>query len=168
MKRIWDVFGKTDQQLFLTVYKQQNNWKNKLFLFLSLFGGMQFQVAFSLLLLALPATRSAGLAYGMIQLIVTIIVQLLKRIVSRMRPYNRLENIEPLRREKDHSFPSGHTAAIFSTAVILNTYLPGAAAIFYGLAMLVGYSRVYIGVHYPSDVIAGSIVGVCMTQMLMS
>lgn len=168
MKRFWDVFGKTDLQLFLTVHKRQNNWKNKLFLFLSILGGMQFQVAFSLLLLAFPATRSTGLKYGMIQLIVTIIVQLLKRTVSRMRPYNRLKDIQPLRREKDHSFPSGHTAAIFSTAVIMNAYLPGAAALFYSLAMLVGYSRVYIGVHYPSDVLAGSIVGVCMAQMLMS
>ena len=84
----------------------------------------------------------------------------LKRAVDRDRPYVLLPEAEPLLRwDASTSFPSGHAATSAAGAVIL-AYLLGRWA--WGLAVLaagVSYSRVYIGVHYPLDVLVGAAIG---------
>lgn len=90
-----------------------------------------------------------------------VFVQILKRSFTRERPYNILENIKTFDIVlKDYSFPSGHTTASFSMATILTYYLPQFMIVFMGLAFLVGISRIYLAVHYPSDVIVGIVLGV--------
>jgi undecaprenyl-diphosphatase len=88
---------------------------------------------------------------------------LLKRIVDRDRPYVVLPEAEPLLRwDASASFPSGHAATSAAGAVIL-AYLIGARA--WSLAILaaaVAFSRVYIGVHYPLDVLVGAALGVAV------
>lgn len=90
-----------------------------------------------------------------------IIVAAIKRVVNRARPWIALENVNsfgiPL---YYNSFPSGHTTASFSTAVILLLNFPAFSVTFLSLALLVGISRMYLGVHYPSDVLIGSIIGI--------
>ena len=85
---------------------------------------------------------------------------LLKRIVDRDRPYVVLPEAEPLLRwDASASFPSGHAATSAAGAVIL-AYLIGSRA--WSLAVLaaaVAFSRVYIGVHYPLDVLVGAALG---------
>jgi undecaprenyl-diphosphatase len=85
---------------------------------------------------------------------------LLKRIVDRDRPYVVLPEAEPLLRwDASATFPSGHAATSAAGAVIL-AYLIGSRA--WGLAVLasaVAFSRVYIGVHYPLDVLVGAALG---------
>ena len=85
----------------------------------------------------------------------------LKKLVNRPRPYETYDDIYPDVRETGNSFPSGHTAMAFSTAttLLLTTEKWYYAAPVYAWAMGVGYSRIYLGQHYPSDVIAGAIVG---------
>lgn len=90
-----------------------------------------------------------------------VFVQLLKRTLTRERPYKILENIKTFDIVlKDYSFPSGHTTASFSMATVLSYYLPHLMIVFLALALLVGISRIYLAVHYPSDVVVGIILGV--------
>lgn len=65
----------------------------------------------------------------------------------------------PLGAPPDRSFPSGHAQTAFAAAVYLSLLFPRGAALFLALAALVGLSRVALGVHYPSDVLAGAALG---------
>ena len=85
----------------------------------------------------------------------------LKDLVARIRPYDSVEGLVPLvARLKDYSFPSGHTCASFACAGVYYKAFPGkwgkAAMV---LAVLIALSRLYVGVHYPTDVLAGALVG---------
>lgn len=92
-----------------------------------------------------------------------LITELLKRTVKRSRPYNEYPNEIVLRtRKSGFSFPSGHTSCAFSTAtaLTLSTKKWYVAVPAYAYAGLVGYSRMRLGAHYGSDVLAGIIVGI--------
>ena len=64
------------------------------------------------------------------------------------------------------SFPSGHTASAFSFATAMTSDTPWLALPLFGVASLVGYSRVHAGVHYPSDVIAGCVLGLSVGTLV--
>ena len=85
----------------------------------------------------------------------------LKTAVTRIRPYDAVEGLVPLvKKLGDYSFPSGHTCASFSCAVVYYKMYPdikGKGAMV--LAVLIALSRLYVGVHYPTDVLGGAIVG---------
>ncbi len=85
---------------------------------------------------------------------------ILKNLVARTRPYDMIAGLTSLVGiQSDYSFPSGHTASSFVAAVIMLGNLPkkyGVPAII--LAFLIAFSRMYVGVHYPSDVIAGALI----------
>lgn len=85
----------------------------------------------------------------------------IKYIINRQRPYEQYSQIIPLQREHTPSFPSGHTSTAFNIATFLSLNYPKWYVIFpsYIYAISVGYSRLYMGVHYPSDVLMGVFVG---------
>lgn len=88
----------------------------------------------------------------------------LKYIVNRTRPYTEFPN-EIIKRGEDsgpYSFPSGHTTAAFSTATALSLTYKKWEVIIPSIvyAGFVGYSRMRLGMHYPSDVLGGAIIGV--------
>jgi undecaprenyl-diphosphatase len=60
------------------------------------------------------------------------------------------------------SFPSGHTATSFACATVLSYFAPRAAPAFYLLALAIGFSRIYVGVHWPLDVLGGAVLGVAV------
>lgn len=86
----------------------------------------------------------------------------LKLIVNRLRPFDAIPELMALvERPKGTSYPSGHTTTAFgfSVAFLLNTKKRWTGWLVLAIAVLMGFSRLYVGVHYPSDVAAGLIVG---------
>jgi undecaprenyl-diphosphatase len=67
-----------------------------------------------------------------------------------------------------HSFPSGHSATAFAGATVLSFLVPRAAPLFVVLAAAIAYSRLYVGVHFPLDVIGGAAIGVATALLLLA
>lgn len=121
-----------------------------------------FWLALAVILMIPKQTRRAGftalLSVGIGALITNVC---LKNLVARPRPYDACAAIIPLvKKLSDYSFPSGHTCASFASAFIYWRMLPKKYGIItMVLAVLIAFSRLYLGVHYPTDVLGGFLVG---------
>ena len=92
----------------------------------------------------------------------------LKLLPDRPRPYVANPDQDPLARAVlEVSFPSGHAATAFAGATALARFLPRRAVPLYLLAAAIAWSRVYVGVHYVSDVLVGAGLGVATTLLLL-
>ncbi len=120
-------------------------------------------IGLCLALLLHPKTRRAGTA-GLLALVWSLLLTnvLLKNLAQRVRPWLIFEDLIPLIHEGDpNSFPSGHTSAAFAAAVAWARTFPKRRmkAVGLALAALMGLSRLYVGVHFPVDVLCGALVG---------
>lgn len=92
-----------------------------------------------------------------------IVVELVKAVVRRSRPFIRVTQARVVgSRASGRSFPSGHTSQVFFLATLMSSHFHasiGLALCLYAIAFLVGITRMYVGVHYPRDVLAGAILG---------
>ncbi|MCM1273229.1 MAG: phosphatase PAP2 family protein [Clostridium sp.] len=121
-----------------------------------------FFIAVAVLLMVYKPTRKAGLAALLGLLINLLIVNVwLKNVVDRTRPYYVVQGLQSLLPpQTDSSFPSGHTSHAFvMVAVMWSTMKRKYGVIALVLAILIAFSRLYLGVHYPSDVLAGAVIG---------
>ncbi|GKX66053.1 phosphatase PAP2 family protein [Inconstantimicrobium mannanitabidum] len=85
---------------------------------------------------------------------------IIKRIFQRQRPFQGIATLETIiKRPMTYSFPSGHTASSFAAAGVLGVLFPSVKIVAYILASLIGISRVYLNVHYSTDVFAGALLG---------
>ena len=85
---------------------------------------------------------------------------LLKEWVGRIRPCHVLEDVRLLTDcNTSYSFPSSHGVNIFAAAFFLSQPFKRVSPLIYGIAAVVAYSRVYLGIHYPLDVIGGAAIG---------
>jgi undecaprenyl-diphosphatase len=110
------------------------------------------------------ATLIAAVSVG----IGSLVVALLKESVDRARPEHAHPGIDPaVDTPGSPSFPSGHTATAFAAAAVVGAIYPRLRWPLYCLAALVGLSRIYLGVHFALDVIAGAILGVSIGLVLV-
>ena len=115
-------------------------------------------------------TREAGqaalLSMGLCFLLCNVI---LKNLVARTRPYEVIPELTTLiPHPTDYSFPSGHTSASFACALVLFAMLPKKyGVLILCLAALIALSRLYVGVHYPSDVLGGMLVAVAVSVFVL-
>ena len=85
----------------------------------------------------------------------------IKGIFDVERPSMRYAEPKPLvHAPTDAAFPSGHAATSFAAATVLSFARPRWAPAFYLLALAIGFSRVYVGVHYPLDIVGGAVLGI--------
>ncbi len=129
-----------------------------LMLLFTFLGSLPFTVALSagVLLFNIPALSNLGATMVATIIIGQLCVQAVKRLVNRPRPYTVSAQAHPKNPPScAYSFPSGHTCAAFCIALTLAQCIPSLAFPAYTVASLVGVSRVYMGLHYPSDVLCG-------------
>lgn len=129
-----------------------------------------FWILMAIMLCLYAGTRKAGLTVAAGMLVSFLINNLfLKNVVGRTRPYEMIDGLTLLvNRAKDMSFPSGHSATSFVAAVIIAGMLPkryGISALV--LAALISFSRLYVGIHYPTDVLFGAASGIIIGLILV-
>ncbi len=159
-----DTLLKLDGDILLWIQDNlRAGWLDPIMKFITyLANGGALWIGICVLLLILKKTRTTGLVCSC-SLAATFLINniILKNIIARTRPYEVVEGLNRIiGAQSDYSFPSGHSGASFAVAVVMFMEMPkkyGVPALI--AAMLIALSRLYVGVHYPSDVIAGIFTG---------
>ena len=134
----------------------------------SLGNGGMIWIAATILLLIPKKTRKAGVMSA-VALLGSLIINnnIVKNIVQRPRPFVTFADLQIIiPTPSEFSFPSGHTSSSFAAAAVFYRHLPkklGIPSVI--LAGLIGFSRLYVGVHYPTDVIAGVLMGILLSYL---
>ncbi|WP_368655201.1 phosphatase PAP2 family protein [Ornithinibacillus sp. 4-3] len=152
-----------DCRIFRSINKHHHHKiLNKFFRTITHLGGPVFTITFVCMLFFFTngTLKMTALASAISLTISHLPVAVTKKLYPRQRPYLVLTQINVLANPlKDHSFPSGHTTAIFSIVTPFILSFPTWAALFIIIGLLVGISRIFLGLHYPSDVMVGIILG---------
>ena len=142
---------------------------NSIMIFITSLGnGGMLWIAATILLMIPKKTRKVGLMSA-IALLGSLIINnnLIKNLVQRPRPFRTFPELQIIiPTPSEFSFPSGHTSSSFAAAAVFYRHLPkklGVSSVV--LAGLIGFSRLYVGVHYPTDVLAGVIMGILLSYM---
>jgi undecaprenyl-diphosphatase len=144
---------------------QRTPWLDWFFIGLSWIGSYGFIWLAMALVLALTRRRPAiFLTVLVAYLAADLLDDVGKAIVPRHRPFET--QLGP--KSSTHSFPSGHAATSFACATVLSYYAPRYRVPFFALASLIALSRIYNGMHYPSDVLAGALLGVLIALLLLA
>jgi len=107
-----------------------------------------------------PTGTSASVRAAGVGLVNLVLYQIIKRWIARPRPYRTCPGICARTRSLDEfSFPSGHTLHSVAFSVILTVYYPMSALFVWPLTILIALSRMVLGLHYPSDVVVGALIG---------
>ena len=134
----------------------------------SLGNGGMIWIAATIVLLIPKKTRKAGIMSA-VALLGSLIINnnIVKNIVQRPRPFVTFTDLQIIiPTPSEFSFPSGHTSSSFAAAAVFYRHLRkklGLPAVI--LAGLIGFSRLYVGVHYPTDVIAGVLMGILLSYL---
>lgn len=151
-----------DDKLFLKIFKDNRKGYFKSFMKLMSRLGDGYVWAFLYFSLYMFRIKYAILYFARAAAAVFICIFVflyIKSFFSRMRPYKKHDKIPIMYPPDKHSFPSGHTMVGFAISFSVGSYSFGSAILFYTIASLIAFSRVYVGLHYPLDVICGIVLG---------
>lgn len=162
---------KFDRQIILFIYKYlKNKYLDVLMFVMTKLGNLgAVWIMMSFYLLINRQYRHEGKVV-LITLITGAIIGegMLKNMIRRPRPFNEIKNLKIIiAKPSSYSFPSGHTLSSFAAANVLSKYFTEYELIFMGLAFLISISRVYLCVHYPTDIIAGIVIGMMLSKVIM-
>ena len=143
------------------------DWMTEPLVFISHLGNAGlFWIVLCLSLLISRRTRKMGVC-GLLALLISALITnvALKNVVARIRPYEQFADLKLLlERQSDFSFPSGHSSSSFAAACALywasDRRIRKITGIFVGLAAVIAWSRLYVAVHFPTDVICGVLIGI--------
>lgn len=161
-----------DDNMLLAIQNIRVDWFSPIMIFVSAIGeaGMVW-ILLGLVLSIIPKTRKIGIL-SLVSLLLCFLFNniFLKNFVARPRPYTRLADLTIIvSYPTEFSFPSGHSCSSFATAgSIWNSgrqwnaiRIPAMI-----LAILIAFSRLYVGVHYPSDVLVGALIGLVGSTLI--
>ncbi len=161
---VWSAGQRVDAWVFLyfNVWGPRPFWLDRVMLAITQIGNGATSLAIALVMLL---TGNRLLAYELVLSTLTLwlVVELFKALLRRSRPFIRLTQTRIVGyRARGRSFPSGHTSQAFFMATLMAQHFHTglwAGLALYALAFLVGVTRMYVGAHYPRDVVAGAILG---------
>jgi len=158
---IWihQYFSNNLFDIFMPFITNKNNWTLPIIgltFILGFFSGKRGKLALTILIISLSFTDA-------------ICAQILKPFFERIRPSHlNIENINLLiSKGGKWSMPSNHAANMFSLAIVLSYFYKKYKPLLLLLAILISFSRIYVGVHFPSDVIVGGCIGFFISSTLL-
>lgn len=161
---VWSTGQRMDAWafLYLNLRGRRPPWLDWMMLGFTQIGGTIAALAITLVLF-LADDRLLAYEFMLGALALWLVVELVKALVRRSRPFIRLTQARIVgHRFGGRSFPSGHTSQVFFTATLMAQHFHASAwlvFLLYAIALLVGITRMYVGAHYPRDVLAGIILG---------
>lgn len=166
---MFNIIQNFDSYSMLKVQEMHNPILNPIMVFFTTIGdyGIGFLVI-AFVFLFFKKLRKVGFLIYLSQLLNIIVVSILKDIIQRPRPFLSMPELHPIiSLPSSYSFPSGHASASFAFAVIIAYYLKKWMVPAYLLAITIAFSRVYVGVHYPSDIIVGALFGIASAIIII-
>ena len=153
-----------DEEILLFIQESiRTSVLTKIFVPMTILGNAGiFLIILGIALSAIKKTRRIGVSLLTALLLNFIINDLvIKNIIRRARPFYTISGLEILiKPPKSFSFPSGHTSSFFACATVLISASKKYGGLLLIISFIMGFSRMYVGVHYPSDVFVGMIVGI--------
>lgn len=156
--------------LNLISLKVRNPFLDKIMSFITKLGDMgAVWILISVYVIVIMKEQRIGLEMLSALAITTLIGEgIIKHIFQRQRPCRAIPMEKMLiKKPLSYSFPSGHTASSFAVMTVMVYYFKSTALIWVLLAVLIGISRIYVHVHYPTDVAVGAILGYSCAKLIL-